>query len=184
MLRRLIKLTGTALVCAVVLAGAYALTTRLLPASTAAPLPAPVAAEIFVETVARGLDHPWSLAFLPDGRMLVTERPGRLRFVTPTGEVSAPIAGVPAVAATGQGGLLDVVLDPDYATSHRIWLSYSEPREGASNGTAVASAVLGADRLAELRVVFRQQTAQHSPGFLIRTIVGPFMAPPSRRALQ
>src|SRR5262245_62204493 len=68
--------------------------------------------KVSVTTVAKGLEHPWSLAFLPDGRMLVTERPGRLRYVTREGELSSPVSGVPRVHAQGQGGLLDVVLDP------------------------------------------------------------------------
>src|SRR5918997_5443530 len=76
------------------------------------PTPAPVEAPVRVQTVARGLDHPWALAFLPDGRMLVTERSGQLRTVERDGRVSEPIAGVPQVLASGQGGLLDVALDP------------------------------------------------------------------------
>ena len=82
---------------------------------------------VSVTTVAKGLEHPWSLAFLPDGRMLVTERPGRLRYVTREGALSEPIAGVPAVYAEGQGGLLDVVLDPAFAENATIYLSYAEP---------------------------------------------------------
>lgn len=109
-----------------------------------------------VTTVTAGLDHPWSLAFLPDGRMLVTERPGRLRYVTPEGRVSAPIVGVPAVKAVEQGGLLDVALDPDFAANSTIYLSYSEPGRGALSGTAVARARLDGPGLAELKVIFRQ----------------------------
>src|SRR3954466_7118664 len=73
------------------------------------------AGDLKVETVAGGLSHPWALAFLPDGRMLVTERPGRMRIVTPGGKLLAPLQGVPKVLASGQGGLLDVVLDRDFA---------------------------------------------------------------------
>src|SRR6266850_4890357 len=73
------------------------------------------AGSLAVETVARGLDHPWGLAFLPDGKMLVTERPGRLRVVTRDGRLSPPVAAVPAVRASGQGGLHDIVLDRDFA---------------------------------------------------------------------
>jgi glucose/arabinose dehydrogenase len=105
--------------------------------------------------VARGLEHPWSLAFLPDGRMLVTERPGRLRIVTADGTISQPLTGVPAVFATGQGGLLDVVLAPDFAQSRTIYLSYAEPGDGGA-GTAVARARLGDAGLTEVRVIFRQ----------------------------
>jgi glucose/arabinose dehydrogenase len=101
------------------------------------------------------LDHPWSLAFLPDGRILVTERPGRLRIVAADGSISAPLTGVPEVVARGQGGLLDVVLDPDHATNGLIYLSYAEPGSGGA-GTAVARARLGAGKLEEVRVIFRQ----------------------------
>ncbi len=90
-----------------------------------------------VDVITEGLEHPWALEFLPDGRLLVTERPGRLRLVSPGGHVSEPIAGLPAVAASGQGGLLDVALDPDHGTNQLIYWSYSEPR-GDANGTSVA----------------------------------------------
>src|SRR5919106_5133622 len=89
-----------------------------------------------VTDVARGLVHPWGLAFLPDGRMLVTERPGRLRVVEPDGRLSEPLAGVPEVAAGGQGGLLDVALSPGFATDRLVYLSYSEPGPGGA-GTAL-----------------------------------------------
>jgi len=113
------------------------------------------AGPISVTTVAEGLEHPWGLAFLPDGRMLVTERPGRLRLVAADGALSAPIAGVPDVYANGQGGLLDVALDPGFAENHLIYLSYAEPG-GAGGGTAVARAKLAGDKLDQLQVIFRQ----------------------------
>jgi aldose sugar dehydrogenase len=91
-----------------------------------------------VATVAEGLVSPWGLAFLPDGRMLVTEKPGRLRIVAKDGTLSAPIAGLPMVDARGQGGLLDVTLDPNYAQNQMIYWSYAEPRDGGMNNTAVA----------------------------------------------
>ncbi|MGC9163703.1 MAG: PQQ-dependent sugar dehydrogenase, partial [Thiomonas sp.] len=114
-----------------------------------------------VRIVASGLSRPWALVFLPDGRMLVTERTGALRIVTADGRIGAPIAGVPAVDARGQGGLLDVALDPAFASNRRIYLSYAEPGSGADagrNGTAVARAVLSADgtQLTEVQVIFRQ----------------------------
>jgi glucose/arabinose dehydrogenase len=121
-------------------------------------------ARVLVETFAQGLEHPWSLAFLPDGRMLVTERPGRVRLISRDGHVGAALAGVPAVAAVGQGGLLDVVLAPDFSTSRRIYFSYSEPRGGATSGTTVAAATLQAERLSEVQIVFRQQPAVESTG--------------------
>lgn len=111
-----------------------------------------------VVTVAEGLAYPWSLAFLPDGRMLVTERDGRLRVVAADGRLSPPLAGLPKVYASRQGGLLDVVLAPDFAASRFIYFSYSEPGPGGA-GTAVARARLDLDgnSLGELQVIFRQE---------------------------
>jgi glucose/arabinose dehydrogenase len=108
---------------------------------------------IRVDTVASGLDSPWSLAFLPDGRMLVTERGGQMRIVTREGAVSAPLAGVPEVSASGQGGLLDVALAPDFAMSRLIYFSFGEPGEGGSS-TAVGRARLVDDRLQDTTVIF------------------------------
>ncbi|MFA7382295.1 MAG: PQQ-dependent sugar dehydrogenase [Desulfurivibrionaceae bacterium] len=104
------------------------------------------AGPIRVVAVTRGLEVPWSLAFLPDGRMLVTERPGRLRIVSPDGRLSKPLAGVPQVHAQGQGGLLDVVLGPDFANDGLIYFSYAEP-VGHGARTAVARARLDANSL-------------------------------------
>ena len=114
--------------------------------------------EVRVVTVAKGLSHPWGLAFLPDGRMLVTERPGRMRIVAMDGRVSPPLAGVPEVYARGQGGLLDVALHPDFARNRLVYFSYAEPGPGGA-GTAAAMARLSDDgaRLENLKVVFRQQ---------------------------
>jgi len=109
---------------------------------------------VAVETVASGLNDPWSLAFLPDGRMLVTERAGRIRIVTHEGNASAPLPGVPAVYSSGQGGLLDIALAPDFATSRLIYFSFGEPGEGGAS-TAVARARLGDDRLQDTTVIFR-----------------------------
>lgn len=109
-----------------------------------------------VRPIASGLEHPWAVAVLPDGGFLVTERPGRLRRIAGDGTVSAPIAGVPTVFAQGQGGLLDVVLDPDYASNKRIWLSFAEPGEGDTAGTAVATATLGDAALSDVHVIYRQ----------------------------
>jgi glucose/arabinose dehydrogenase len=117
-------------------------------------------AKFRVDTVAVGLENPWAIAFLPDGRKLVTERPGRLRILDKDGKLSDPVAGVPDVAAVGQGGLLDVVLAPDFAQSRRIFFSYAEPR-GIVNGTAVAHARLvdsGKNaKLESVTVIFRQE---------------------------
>jgi glucose/arabinose dehydrogenase len=120
------------------------------PTPRDSPLPARVV------TVARGLEHPWGLAFLPDGRMLVTERPGRLRIVTPDGRLSAALDGVPRVFARGQGGLLDVALSPSFAQDRLVYLSFSEPG-GPGGGTAVARGRLGERGLDGTEVIWRQQ---------------------------
>ena len=109
-----------------------------------------------VTTVARGLENPWALAFLPDGRMLVTERPGRMRVIARDGTLGAPLANLPAVFAQGQGGLLDVVLDRDFATSRVLYFTFSESGDGGA-GTSVARARLGPASLEEVKVIFRQQ---------------------------
>ena len=119
--------------------------------------------QIRVTQVARGLAHPWSLAFLPDGSMLVTERGGALRRVGTDGAVSAPITGVPKVFATGQGGLLDVVLAPDFANTQRIYLSYAEPGDNGTAGTAVAYGTLAGDALADVKVIYRQEPKVDGP---------------------
>lgn len=107
-----------------------------------------------VEEVVSGLEHPWSVAFLPDGGFLVTERPGRLRHVSSDGTVSEPISGVPDVFAEGQGGLLDVVLAPDFAQSGTVFLSYAYGTPG-ENGTALMRARLDGNRLADAETIFR-----------------------------
>ena len=108
--------------------------------------------------VATGLAHPWAVAFLPGGQFLVTERPGRLRVVGAEGQVGPAVTGVPAVAAGGQGGLLDVVTDADFARNRRIFLCYSEPGPGG-NSTALARATLSADArsLRDVKVLFSQR---------------------------
>ncbi len=107
-----------------------------------------------VVTVSDGLENPWSLAFLPDGRMLVTERPGRLRLISRDGKLDPrPIAGVPTVAATGQGGLLDVVLHPGFETNGWVYLSYAAGGEGGY-GTTVARGRLDGHALRDVEVLF------------------------------
>ncbi len=108
-----------------------------------------------VETLASGLEHPWGLAFLPDGRMLVTERVGRLRIMTPNGTLSDPLTGVPEVVAKGQGGLLDVALGPKFDETKFVYLSYAEAGKGGA-GTAVARGRLTDSGLADVQVIFRQ----------------------------
>jgi aldose sugar dehydrogenase len=118
-----------------------------------------------VTTIAEQLDQPWGMAFLPDGRVLVTEKPGQLRIVDSSGRKSGPIQGVPPVRASGQGGLLDVALDPEFPTARYVYLSYSEPRENIS-GTSVARGRLNAagDALTDVQVIFRQQPAKEGSG--------------------
>jgi glucose/arabinose dehydrogenase len=119
------------------------------------PTPGSVKGALTVQTIAKGLEHPWSLAFLPDKRMLVTERPGRLRLVAPDGRVSDPLSGVPQVYASGQGGLLDVALSPAFDKDRLVYLSYAESGEGGA-GTAVARGRLGERGLENTQVIWRQ----------------------------
>jgi aldose sugar dehydrogenase len=120
------------------------------------PTPQAIAAPIRVDTVRSGLEHPWGIAFLPDGRILITERPGRLRILDRNGALSEPLAGVPTVFARGQGGLLDVAIDPRFADNRLVYLSYAEPGEGGTAGTAVARGQLGEGRLENVQVIYRQ----------------------------
>ena len=116
------------------------------------------------EIAASGLQNPWAVAFLPDGRFLVTERPGRLRVVEPIGKVNPPIEGLPDIASGGQGGLLDVLLDADFASNRALYFCFSEPASaangaGTGNSTALARATLSSDltRLDQVKVIFSQK---------------------------
>ncbi len=148
--------------CIMAMALLAGLPTALHAQQTKAPPPA-VHTAVTVETIASGLEHPWGLQFLPDGRMLVSERPGRLRLVSRDGALSPPIAGVPPVATVGQGGLLDVALDPAFASNQRIYLTFAEPRRIGASSTSVARARLVFDgfggRLEDVTVIFRQMPA-------------------------
>ncbi|MBL8386323.1 MAG: PQQ-dependent sugar dehydrogenase [Burkholderiales bacterium] len=137
-----------------------------LVAALAAPLSGVVAlaaggefkterATVRVSTLARGLEYPWSLAFLPDGRLLVTERPGRMRVIGSDGAVGPALGNVPGVVAQGQGGLLDVALDRRFAANRTIYFSYAEAGDGGA-ATAVARARLGPAALEDVQVIFRQ----------------------------
>jgi glucose/arabinose dehydrogenase len=110
-----------------------------------------------ISVVAKDLNGAWSFEFLPDQRILVTERQGNLRIVGKDGKVSAPLKGLPKVYFEGQGGLLDVALDPQFATNRTLYWSYAEPRDGG-NGTALAKGVLSADEstVENVKVIFRQ----------------------------
>lgn len=114
--------------------------------------------EVRILPFATGLEHPWSLAFLPDGRLLVTERPGRLRVVGRDGKLSAPVRGLPQVYAQGQGGLLDIALDPDFARNRLIYWTYAEPRpDGAATAVARGRLVSDMSRVERVEIIFRQE---------------------------
>lgn len=131
------------------------------PRSVADAEPAAVASEkvgFEVVELVTGLEHPWALAFLPDGAMLVTERPGRLRRIAADGVVSAPLSGLPKVFVDGQAGLLDVVLSPDFAKDRLVYVSFAEPSlRGNKTGTAVARGRLEGDALQDVEVIYRQE---------------------------
>lgn len=143
------------------LAAGIALTATLLIVGSSRGAEGPFASsagQLDVQTVATGLVRPWGLAFLPDGRMLVTEKPGRLRVVTAQGQLSPPLQGVPEVWASGQGGLLDVATDRGFAQNATLYLCYAE-RAGSGGRTAVARGRLvegAAPRLDDVKVIFRQ----------------------------
>ncbi len=119
---------------------------------------------ITVATVAQGLEHPWGLAFLPDGAMLVTERPGRMRIVGRDGRISEPLGGIPRVFAQGQGGLLDVALDPDFPSNRLVYITYAEPGAGGAS-TVAARGRLNQDRtgLDDVQILFRQEPKVSGP---------------------
>lgn len=125
-----------------------------------AGMPAQAQQPVRVQVVATGLQNPWGLAFLPDGRFLVTERAGRMRVLQADGRAGAPLTGLPPMAAGGQGGLLDVVTDSAFARNRTLYFCFSEPGEGGrGNSTALARATLAADHasLQDVRVIFSQQ---------------------------
>ena len=131
------------------------------------------AGDISVQTVASGLVYPWSLAFLPDGRMLVTERPGRMRIVSRNGQLSRPLRNVPTVFAAGQGGLLDVILDRDFVLNRTIYFSYAEPFNGGGRTTLALARLDDKEgpQLADVKVIYRQQgPASHGNHFGSRIV--------------
>ena len=132
-----------------------------LLAVSLAPLGACAESGEMLETVADGLDHPWSFAFLPDGTILVTERAGNLRTIGADRKLSDPISGLPEIAAGGQGGLLDIALHPNFPQTRLVFLSFAEPREEGKNGTSVMRGRLSEDlrSLTDVKVIFRQQPA-------------------------
>lgn len=131
-----------------------------LPGAAAAQTFKSSAGNITLTTVASGLEKPWALGFLPDGRILVTEKPGRMRIVAKDGKLSEPVGGVPGVFAVSQGGLHDVVLDRDFARNKTIYFCFAERVEdgGRTGGrTSMARATLAEDRLDDVKVIFRQE---------------------------
>lgn len=125
-----------------------------------------------VTTIARGLEHPWAIEFLPDGRALITERPGRLRILGRDGKLSSPLTGVPSrIQARGQGGLLDVAIDPGFARNRTIYLTFSEADESGNAGTALARAQLGSGGLEGTEVIWRQQPKVRGAGHFGSRIV-------------
>ena len=155
MMKTPVGLVTVALTAAILLTATFLIATGTRGEETEFPSSA---GQLEVRTFASGLVNPWSLAFLPDGRMLVTERPGRMRIVTPEGQLSPPLKGVPDVWASGQGGLLDVVTDKSYAQNKTIYFCFAERTSGGGR-TAVARAKLndGSGRLDETKIIFRQE---------------------------
>ena len=125
----------------------------------ASPQPRPREDVVGVETVAQDLDHPWGLVILPDGRFVVTERSGGVRLISKDGRTNQQLSGAPTVQAGGQGGMLDVTLDPGFAQNKTLYLSFSEPDEDRRTGTSVARARLDDTALAlrDVRVIYRQE---------------------------
>lgn len=124
-------------------------------AAPSSPQPKSEPGPFQVSTVARGLEHPWGLVLLPDGRMLVSERAGRLRVIDRNGKASSPLKGLPKLAVGGQGGLLDITLSPTFAKDSLVYFSFSEPGKGG-NSTAVARGRLTSDALENVQVLWRQ----------------------------
>lgn len=134
-----------------------------LATQTNAPKPGnPTGAK--AEVIAQGLLHPWGMQFLPDGRFIVTERPGRIRLVSRDGRVSEPLAGAPQAEGRGQGGMLDIALSPDFSSTRSVFISFTERRDrSGGNGTSVARAKLNLspenEKFENLEIIFRQQPA-------------------------
>jgi glucose/arabinose dehydrogenase len=141
----------------ILLIGALALAPHV-PAADAPRSPTPASEpKVFdVTMIAKGIENGWGFVFLPDNRMLVTERPGRMRIVGSDGSLSAPLQGLPRIAVQGQGGLLDVTLSPDFANDGQVYFSFAEPGDGGA-GTAVARGRLTPSSLENVQVIWRQQ---------------------------
>lgn len=152
--------------------GLAALMAGAAPAAIAQETVRSKAADFRIVEVATDLEHPWGLAFLPDGRMLVTERPGRLRIVGADGSLSTPLTGLPEIYDSGQGGLLDVILDPDFASNSTIYFSYSTPVERRGT-TRIAKAKLTDTGLEDVTVLFTATTpGSNGRHFGSRLVIG------------
>lgn len=152
--------------------GLAALMAGAAPAAIAQETVRSKAADFRIVEVATDLEHPWGLAFLPDGRMLVTERPGQLRIVGADGSLSAPLTGLPEIYDSGQGGLLDVILDPDFASNSTIYFSYSTPVERRGT-TRIAKAKLTDTGLEDVTVLFTATTpGSNGRHFGSRLVIG------------
>lgn len=121
------------------------------------------AGDVQVKTVVDSLTHPWGMAFLPDNRLLVTERAGQLRILDTDSTLSEPVEGVPDVFSTGQGGLLDVALDPDFENNQWVYLSFSEPGEDSTASTALGRGKWEEDQIKDFTVIFRQEPKVNGP---------------------
>lgn len=149
----------------VILAGGLLAAFSASARQTDAPAPAqPTGAR--AESVATGLVHPWGMSFLPNGDMLVTERPGRVRYIEKGGGASGPLKGAPEVIAGGQGGMLDIAVAPDFATTREVYVTFSEERGSYEAGTSVARLKLegrgSTARFTDQKIIFRQQPAYSS----------------------
>jgi glucose/arabinose dehydrogenase len=151
-----------ALAASIAMTLSFGLSTAAFGAAPSSPQPAHEADPFTLTTIAKGLVNPWGLALLPDGRYLVTERPGRMRIVAKDGTLSEPLGGIPELVARGQGGLLDITLSPTFAQDKLVYFSFSEPGEGGA-GTAVARGKLGEKALENVEVIWRQTPKVNSP---------------------
>lgn len=145
--------------CAMLLCGAGVLDRAARAESRAGEIAPSSAGDLRVEVVADGLSHPWALAFLPDGPMLVTERPGRIRLVSPQGELSAPLAGAPRVWASAQGGMLDLILDRDFSANATVYFCFAEPVDGGGRTALARARLVDGPRpgLGDVQIIFRQE---------------------------
>ncbi len=156
-------MTRSVLVLLAILPSAVACQGRPSGPAQGSPQPGSMAGVVHAETVVDGVEHPWGLAFLPDGRMLVTERVGRLRIVSAAGQLSAPLTGVPEVYARGQGGLLDVAIDPKFGQNRLVYLTYSEAGAGGA-GTAAGRGRLTDTGIENFQVIYRQRPKLEGAG--------------------